>query len=105
MNFTWLVSVVNLNFGVCTMLCKGFEKVYSFQLCEDNPHEAQAREVNEAWVGERYSLRHVVVEALLASKVEKLELDGLHSILEQIQEMILSLGKHPAIGNRLTTAN
>lgn len=40
-------------------------KVYSFKLNDDNPREAQAREIIEAWVEERYSLRHIITEALL----------------------------------------
>ena len=41
-------------------------KVYSFRLSNDNPREAQAREVIEAWVEEGYSLRQVIVESLLS---------------------------------------
>ena len=40
-------------------------KVYSFRLDNNNPREAQAREVMEAWADEGYSLRQVVVDALL----------------------------------------
>lgn len=43
-------------------------KVYSFRLDENNPREAQAREVIEAWVEEGYSLRYAVVEALITYK-------------------------------------
>lgn len=41
-------------------------KVYSFQLSNNNPREAQAREVIEAWKGEEYSLRNIVTEALIS---------------------------------------
>lgn len=39
-------------------------KVYSFGLDENNPREAQVREVIEAWVSQGYSIRPVV-EALI----------------------------------------
>ena len=39
-------------------------KVYSFRLDENNPREAQAREVIDAWVSKGYSLRHILTEAL-----------------------------------------
>jgi len=70
-------------------------KVYSFRLDDDNPREAQAREVIEDWVEEGYSLRHVVVEALLTYKKEEVELDKLNSILEHMKNLILSLDKQP----------
>jgi len=63
-------------------------KVYSFRLSDNNPREAQAREVIETWVKEGYSLRQVVVEALLAYRKDEIELDGFQSILAQIQELI-----------------
>jgi hypothetical protein len=40
-------------------------KVYSFRLDDNNPREAQAREVINAWVVKGYSLRQVVIQALL----------------------------------------
>jgi hypothetical protein len=70
-------------------------KVYSFRLSNDNPREAQAREVIEAWVAEGYSLRHVLVEALFAYKKDEVELDDLHSILKQMNELIASVDNHP----------
>ena len=72
-------------------------KVYSFRLNDNNPREAQAREVIETWVSEGYSLRHVIVEALLNLNKNDTELDGLHSILDQMQELILSIDYQPAI--------
>jgi hypothetical protein len=70
-------------------------KVYSFRLNDDNPREAQAREVIDAWVEEGYSLRYVIVEALLTYKKERVELDELSLILEQLNGFILSLEKQP----------
>jgi hypothetical protein len=39
--------------------------VFSFRLSDENPREAQAREVIDAWVKQGYSLRHVMTEALI----------------------------------------
>ena len=41
-------------------------KENSFQLSDNHPREAQAREVNEAWKGNGYSLRNIVTEALIS---------------------------------------
>jgi hypothetical protein len=40
-------------------------EVFSFRLSDQNPREAQAREVIDAWVRQGYSLRHILTEALL----------------------------------------
>jgi hypothetical protein len=72
-------------------------KVYSFRLDKNNPREAQAREVINAWVGEGYSLRHVVVDALLSYKKAEAGHDELNSVVEQLQDLILALDKQPAI--------
>ena len=42
-------------------------KVYSFRLNDNNPREAQAKEVIDIWVAEGYTLRRVIVDALLSS--------------------------------------
>jgi len=39
--------------------------VFSFRLSDQNPREAQAREVINARVKQGYSLRHIITEALL----------------------------------------
>lgn len=70
-------------------------KVYSFRLSDDNPREAQAREVIEAWVAEGYSLRHVIVEALLTFEKDGVELDDLHLIIMQMNKLIMSVDNHP----------
>jgi hypothetical protein len=66
-------------------------KVYSFRLNDENPREAQAREVIEAWVAEGYSLRQVIVDVLLSSKSEGTGHDELNSVVEQLQGLIFSL--------------
>ena len=63
-------------------------KVYSFRLNDDNPREAQAMEVIEAWVEEGYSLRHVMIEALLQLMARDKDENDLHFFLEEIREMI-----------------
>jgi len=71
-------------------------KVYSFRLDDDNPREAQAREVMEAWADEGYSLRHVVVDALIYFKKSGLEQDYLNLIMEQLKNLSLSMKNKPA---------
>lgn len=68
-------------------------KVYSFRLNDDNPREAQAREVIEAWVAEGYSLRFVIVEGLLTYKKEVDQLVQPDFILDQLKDLVLSLSK------------
>jgi hypothetical protein len=72
-------------------------KVFSFRLSDDNSREAQAREVIQAWVGEGYSLRHVIVEALLSYKKVKEGHGELNFIVKQLEDLILSLDKQPLI--------
>ena len=71
-------------------------KVYSFRLNENNPREAQAKEVIDAWVSKGYPLRHVITKALLKlSTIENGEGD-LSDIVEQIRELFTGLeGSHP----------
>lgn len=68
-------------------------KVYSFRLSEDNSREVQAREVIEAWGKEGYSLRYVIVEVLLSYKKVEAGQWELNSVVEQLQDLILSLNK------------
>ena len=46
-------------------------KVYSFRLNDNNPREARAKSVIDAWVDEGYSLRYVVVEALIKFQINE----------------------------------
>jgi len=70
-------------------------KVYSFRLNDENPREAQAREVIKAWAEEGYSLRHVIVDALLTYKKAEVGNGELNSVVEQLQDLILTLDKSP----------
>ena len=70
-------------------------KVYSFRLDENNPRETQAREVIDAWMGEEYSLRYVIVDALLSYERVDDNQDELSIFLEKLQDLILSLNINP----------
>lgn len=67
-------------------------KVYSFRLDADNPREAKAKGVIDFWLEKGYSLRYLVVEALISYNKVDVEHNEFNSIVEQIREMILSLG-------------
>ena len=66
-------------------------KVFSFRLNEDSPREAQAREVIEVWVGEGYSLRHVITEALLTLQNGGDNQPDINLVLKQLREIIWGL--------------
>ena len=78
-------------------------KVYSFRLDENNPREAQAREVIEAWVEEGYSLRNMIVEALISYQNEGVRDRIPNALVEQLQDLILSFGKKPMSRNSKDT--
>lgn len=65
-------------------------KVYSFRLNDDNPREAQTREVIEVWVGEGYSLRRIITNSVLNS-LDNRENEEIYTLLAQIKEMISEL--------------
>ena len=66
-------------------------KVYSFRLDENNPREAQAMRVIDAWVDEGYSLRHVIAEALITYRKETPNQNELVSAMEKLQDLITAL--------------
>ena len=41
-------------------------KVYSFRLDKNNPLEAPARKVIEAWASKGYSLRRIIVDTVIS---------------------------------------
>jgi hypothetical protein len=63
-------------------------KVYSFRLDENNPREAQAREVIESWVAEGYSFRHVIVDALLSFHLNNHKNNKSEEIIEKIVHLL-----------------
>ena len=66
-------------------------KVYSFRLDADNSREAKAKGVINNWLKKGYSLRYLVVEALVSYNKVEAEHNELNSVLEQLRELILSL--------------
>ncbi len=47
----------------------------------------------EAWVAEGYSLLHVIVEALISFKKEGVRQGEVNSLVEKLQDLILSFEK------------
>lgn len=72
--------------------------VFSFRLDENNPREAQARQVIEAWASRGYALRFVIVEALLAYADEDVHKCDFSLALEQIITMLQGL-REPGHGS------
>jgi hypothetical protein len=66
-------------------------KVYSFRLNEDNPREAQAIEVINAWVSHGYSLRQILTESLLNYKETNKITNGWDHLYGQLSALIEKL--------------
>jgi hypothetical protein len=66
-------------------------KVYSFRLDENNPREAQAREVIEAWASNGYSLRRIIVNALISYQSENSYASSMEDVLEKITRLFRSM--------------
>ena len=66
-------------------------KVYSFRLSEFNPREAQAREVIESWMEGGYSLRQIIVDALISYNQSNSNSRDVDPILEKLQDLLLSI--------------
>jgi len=69
-------------------------KVYSFRLDENNPREAQAKEVIEAWFAQGYSLRRQLVEVLIACQDRKFQNKQYAELFEKIERLILVSNKN-----------
>ena len=65
-------------------------KVYSFRLDADNPREAQAMEVINAWVSQGYSLRHILAEALIKNGNIRENSKQLDETIDRLSELIPS---------------
>jgi hypothetical protein len=74
-------------------------KVYSFRLDENNPREAQAREVIEALASEGYSIRHIVVNALVQFGNNESDKSDLEEILETIKQLLTPTKKEGSVIN------
>jgi hypothetical protein len=68
-------------------------KVYSFRLDENNPREAQAREVIDAWVSKGYSLRHIIVDALNIYNKKKISSDEGGVLLKKLESLLVQYAK------------
>jgi len=64
-------------------------KVYSFRLDENNPREAQAMRVIEAWVAEGYSLRHQLVDVLITFQDKRFQKNEYSVLIKQIERLIV----------------
>jgi hypothetical protein len=62
-------------------------KVYSFRI-ENNPREAQAREVIDAWVTQGYSLRHIIVCALISYHIGDKLNDEIEEIISRVNRSL-----------------
>lgn len=62
--------------------------VYSFRLNENNPREAQAKEVIDAWIAQGYSLRHQLVDILIAFQNKEFQNNQYAKLLETIESLI-----------------
>lgn len=74
-------------------------QVFSFRLDENNPREAQAKQVIEAWASRGFSLRYVLVEALLAYTDQETRQNNYYSVLEQILTILQELRVEPGPNN------
>jgi hypothetical protein len=70
---------------------RGFEsamsRVYSFRLSDNNPREAQARGVIEAWVEEGYSLRFLMTDALIFFS-QKNGAEDLNPLMDYLEDFL-----------------
>ena len=66
-------------------------KVYSFRLSDENPRESQAREVIEAWVRDGFSLKHLIVDALLALSKDLSRTEDLAVLIANLEKIVMKL--------------
>jgi hypothetical protein len=66
-------------------------KVYSFRLSGDNPREAQAWEVIDAWVSQEHSLRHIITDALIGYQDKGDKSKEWNKAYYQLSELALGL--------------
>ena len=59
-------------------------KVYSFRLDENNPREAQAKEVIDAWVSMGFSLRQIIIDTLISYQCEDSATRNFEEVLDKI---------------------
>ena len=59
-----------------------------YALDNNNPREAQAREVIDVWVSQGYSLRHIIIDALISYQRGESHNSELEEILEKITRLL-----------------
>ena len=69
--------------------------VISFRLDENNPREARALQILQSWASRGYSLRHVLVEALLAYGRDETTPENLSTNLDQIITLLQEMRIQP----------
>jgi hypothetical protein len=74
-------------------------QVFSFRLDENNPREAQALTVIETRVSQGYSLRYMIVEALLDYEEKTIKPENITSALDQIIDLLQEISKKPQYRN------
>jgi hypothetical protein len=65
-------------------------RVFSFRLDENNPREAQAIQILQTWANQGYSLRYVIIMALLAL-TDKNKQSDISTELKQIISLLQDL--------------
>jgi len=68
-------------------------KVYSFRLDDNNPREAQAREVLKAWAIKGYSLRQIIVDVVLSQSAENVSIHGVDKLIEKLELLLEKFDK------------
>lgn len=63
-------------------------KVFSFRLHEDNPREAQAEKIIEAWISQGYSLRHILTNALIQYGNNGNPIEEITGLIEQLKDLL-----------------
>jgi hypothetical protein len=72
-------------------------KVYSFRLDKNNPREAQAREVIEAWGKKGYSLRCFLTDVLVDFSRQEKKDDEMEILLSHLRSLIYKLDTETSI--------
>ncbi len=79
-------------------------EVISFRLNKDNPREAHALEILDAWCSKGYSMRYVITEALLKLNNPGLDLMKsntfyeLNTTLERVKKVLEQFGNDGYVG-------
>lgn len=84
-------------------------EVVSFRLNKDNPREAQALEVLNAWIEKGFSVRYTLTKALLRLDHPGLDLESsqddrdMRLVLDQIGQLLEIVKANPLTSQEITT--